>query len=109
MTRAAGISTHFEKLLYTPIAGFCQDEESEWIGRELLKNDVYMEKLRSHCGSLKHKPFLYLQNYPIYADRLQVVLHSMKDWRPQTLRQIIVKPYRNLLNYYAFWFAICFG
>jgi len=33
----------------------------------------------------------------------------MNDWRPQTLRELAVRPYKDPIMFYAFWFTSVFG
>jgi hypothetical protein len=108
--RAAGIATHFQELLYSHIVLFGCDERSEEIGLSLYENDEFMTGLRKFRDyHSAQKPYLYLQSYPVYGTRLQIVLHRMNSWRPQNLRQAVIKPYSDPLSYYAFWFAVGIG
>jgi hypothetical protein len=108
--RAAGISTHFQELLYSHVLLFGYDKRCEEIGLSHYNDDEFMTGLRKfrEYHSVQ-KPYLYLQNYPVYGTRLQIVLDRMNKWQPQNLRQAVIKPYSDLLSYYAFWFAVGFG
>jgi len=68
-----------------------------------------MRKLVKYSKEMKRKPYLYLQNYPIYGSRLRTVLHAMSSWRPHSIRHLMTKPYHDPLSFYAFWFAVTFG
>jgi hypothetical protein len=61
-----------------------------------------------NAPELRSKPYLYLQNHPIYGGRLRMVLHAMNAWRRYIFKHLMIKPYNGPLSYYAFWFAVKF-
>ena len=52
---------------------------------------------------------VHISDFPIYGSRLQSIHQRMTDWRPLRLRDLLIRPYRDSLSYYAFRFALIFG
>src|SRR5204863_2304443 len=79
--RAAGIPTHFQELLFSYLLVFGCDKRSVEIGYSLINNDAFMAALlkfgKAHSAQ---KPYVYLQSYPVYGTRLQIVLHRINNW-----------------------------
>jgi hypothetical protein len=52
---------------------------------------------------------LGLEEFPIYASRLQHIQRKMNEWRARNLRELIVRPYKDPISFYAFWFSLVIG
>jgi len=48
---------------------------------------------------------LQYQDFPIYANRLRSILTRTDEWRPQNYRELAIQPYKNPMEYHAFWFS----
>jgi len=104
---AAGTPTFFLELLYSYVLFFARDAKSEKIGESL---GIEMDLIREFRD--KYSPVssdLQLQSFSIYAIRLQHIQRKMREWRPQSLRELAIRPYEDPLTYYAFWFATFIG
>jgi hypothetical protein len=107
MARAAGMPTLFLELMYSHILFFGRDRRSEKVGEQLGIDMSLIRDFRDNYSPVQSD--LQLQDFPIYATRLQCIQKKMNKWRPQTLRELAVRPYRDPLTFYAFWFATIFG
>ena len=102
---------------------FLRDTESEKIGRKRGIDLVFLQNFEhtpesfdilQHPRSLK-QPLssslfdFQLENFSLYASRLQYIQRKMESWRQQTLNELSIRPYKDPITFYAFWFAGFFG
>jgi hypothetical protein len=78
---------------------------AESLGINLHIIDAYHETYTLTPGPLRYEDF------PIYASRLEEVIYKMREWRPQRLRQWMIKPYGDgpKQAYYTFWLSVIVG
>jgi len=93
--------------MYTHVLFFGRDRRSEKVGESLGIDMDLIRDFRDNYSPLQSD--FQLQDFPIYATRLQCMQKKMNKWRPQTLRELAVRPYRDPLTFYAFWFATFVG
>jgi hypothetical protein len=48
---------------------------------------------------------VHVTDFPIYGSRLEMIHQRMKDWHPECLSDLFIRPYQNRLLFYTFWFA----
>jgi hypothetical protein len=104
---AAGFETLFVELLYSHVLFFGRDKLSEKIGKSLGIPVQLIRDFRDEWSPVRTD--LQLQHFQIYGTRLQCIQRKLNEWRPQSIRDLGVRPYRDPLTYYAFWFAIFLG
>jgi hypothetical protein len=105
--RAAGIPTFFLELLYSHVLFFDRDPKSAKIGAELGIDMSLIREFHKFYSPVDSD--LQLQNFPVYANRLQCIQLKMSEWRPQSISELAVRPYKDPLTFYAFWFATIVG
>ena len=95
--------------MFSYILIFCADDGySQKIGRRMLKGHMELIKLYQARYAPSHADF-GLHHFPIYGSRLRYITQKMDDWRPQSIGQLAVRPYKDPLSFYAFWFATFIG
>jgi hypothetical protein len=86
---------------------FGRDKRSEKIGEAMGVHMDLIREFRDECSPVGSA--LHLQDFPIYATRLYNIQRRMNEWRPQTIRELAVRPYKDPVTFYAFWFATFIG
>jgi len=86
---------------------FGRDEKSARIGKSLGVDILFIQGFRD--GYSPFRSTLLLQHFPIYQTRLQHIQKRMNEWRPQSFRELFIKPYRDPLSFYALQFASFVG
>lgn len=94
-------------MLYSHILFFATDKTSEKVGEALGVDMDMIREFRDNYSPVRTD--LQLQHFPIYAGRLQYIQRRMDEWRPQTVPELAVRPYRDPATFYAFWFATFIG
>jgi hypothetical protein len=95
------------ELLYSHVLFFGRDKASERIAKSLGLNIPLIREFRDEWSPIRTE--LQLQHFPIYGTRLQCIQRKLNEWRPQSIKELGVRPYKDPLTYYAFWFAIFLG
>jgi hypothetical protein len=102
--RLAGIPTVLLEVLNTYVLFFDRHHESEKVARH-LNIDIPVLKEFQKTYTLTVGSSLQYQDFPIYGNRLRSILTRMDDWRPQSYRELAIQPYKNPMEYHAFWFS----
>jgi len=123
-TRFARRPTLFKELFFTYALFFLRDSRSGKIGGKFGLNskslrDVLLKEFLNvtdsqriiiwHTKSSAEAFDFRLEDFNIYAKRLEYIQRKMRLWHPQTLQELAIRPYKDPLTYYAFWFAGFFG
>jgi hypothetical protein len=92
--------------LYSHILFFGRkdDRDSEKIGKCLGIDVSVVHEFRDKFSLIKED--FRLQDFPVYAPRLENVQRKMNDWHPHTIRELAIRPYN---TFYAFWIASFIG
>jgi hypothetical protein len=102
--RIAALPTLFLECLKTHVLFFDRDTASrnlgEKMGIDLLILHEFSKSYTVAAGST-----LQFEDFPIYAKRLRTIMDRMDAWRPQTYRELAIRPYNDPLTYHAFWFS----
>ena len=93
--------------MYAHVVFFATDKRSETVGESLGIDMDLIRDFRDNYSPVQSE--FQLQDFPIYATRLQCIQKKMNSWRPQTLRELAVRPYTDPITFYAFWFAAIVG
>jgi hypothetical protein len=107
--RVAGVSTVFIEVMYSHVLFFGRDERSKLIGEQLGYDRAIIAQVDNFFSRYGRLSERQLQRFNIYGSRLLEVHERMNEWRPQQLRDLWVRPYRDPVAFYAFWFAAFIG
>lgn len=107
MESAAGLPSLFIELLYSHVLFFARDKKSEKIGDSLGVSVKLIQQF--HNDYFPMNSDFDLKHFPIYGSRLQSIQKKMDEWRPQSLRELTIRPYKDPLRFYAFWLATVIG
>ena len=96
----------FYELVYSHLLFFDRGEASERIGKSLGIDMLFLKGFRVHAPVQVE---FQLQDFPIYGNRLHYIQQKMNEWHPQRFGELFIRPYRDPLAFYAFWFATVIG
>lgn len=96
-------------MMYSYILVFGRDSTGQFAkGAGLTKEDLNWIKLYKERYVPEHLRF-QLHHFQIYGPRLRYILDTMDEWQPQTIPQLAIRPYKDPLSFYGFWFATIIG
>lgn len=105
---AAGIPTLFVELLYSHILFFSRDSDSKAIGERIGVDMGLLREFQTTFSPIQQSD-LTLQHFPVYGARLQGIQFKMNEWRPQRVRDLLVRPYKDPITFFAFMLAVLIG
>lgn len=95
--------------MYSYVLVFGGDTKDQFTKRVgLAREDWEWIKLWKERYVPEHLHF-QLHHFPIYGPRLRYILEKMDEWQPQTIPQLAIRPYKDPMSFYAFWFATVIG
>ena len=100
----AGLPTLFLECIKTHVLFFDRDYASQKIGAKMGIDRLILHEF-SKSYTVAAGSSLQFEDFPIYAKRLRAVMDRMDAWRPQTYRELAIRPYNDPLTYHAFWFS----
>jgi hypothetical protein len=102
----AGFPTLFYELVYSHLLFFDRDQASKKFAKSQNIDILFLKGFRVHSPV---EDEFQLQDFPIYGNRLHHIRKKMNEWHPQRLRELWIRPYRDPLAFYGFWFATILG
>ena len=101
----AGVPALFSELLYSHILFFALNKESQKYAQDSSYLPILIDFRDNYCPKVSFS----LKDFPLYGPRLHYIQKRMNDWRPQRFRELRVRPYKDPVAHYTFWFAAYFG
>lgn len=92
-------------MLYSHVLFFALDKASEKYTEQPQDVTLLIDFRNNFCDGISFG----LQDFPLYGSRLHYIQKRMNEWRPQRFAELRVRPYKDPVAYYTFWFAAYFG
>jgi len=87
---------------------FSRDSDSKFIGKLIGVDMTLLWEFQTIFSPVQPSD-LTLQHFPIYGARLQGIQDKMNEWRPQRIRDLLVRPYKDPITFFAFGLAVLIG
>ena len=107
--RKLGLPSILDEILRTHFLFFGHATPSAKLMRtdfQGIEMDLISDYCRQHDDGI---PSIHISDFPIYGIRLQAIYKRMIEWHPQSIRDLLHRPYGNTVSYYAFCFGFCIG
>jgi len=105
---AGGFYGFYKELFLTYVLLFGGDGKNASVGlTKIGLPQEFVDELRESYS--RESQILALQTFKIYGTRLRTIQDVLEKWRPQSIGQLMVRPYHEPLSYYGFWAVIVFG
>jgi hypothetical protein len=86
---------------------FGRNDSSLRIAQTLGVNISFLRACRYHIFPTNVP--VQLEDFPFFQHRLHLIQQKMDEWRPQRVKDLWIRGYRDPLTYYTFVTAIFFG
>lgn len=105
--RGLGLHEFGVELWKTYLLLFSRDDASMHIATTNGVNMSVLRTCRFHIFPVNVP--LQLEDFPFFQHRLHLIQEKMDEWRPQSVKQLFTRGYRDPINYYTFVTAMFFG